>query len=117
RPEKFMSIRSILCPTDLTAESDEALRYALALARTYHAQLIAFHSERADGSTDLLQSDVKTAFEQALFRYLGPAELAAINWQRVVEQGDDPGQAISDYAAEHGVELIVMRSRRRPHLA
>lgn len=112
-----MPIKRILCPTDLTAESDEALRYALALTRTYDAKLIAFHSERANGTTDLLQSDVKTAFEQALFRYLGPAELAAIDWQRVVEQGDDPGKAISDYAAEHGVELIVMRSRRRPHLA
>lgn len=112
-----MPIKSILCPTDLTAESDEALRYALGLARTYDAKLIAFHCERPNGTTDRLQSDLKMTFEQALFRYLGPAELAAINWQRVVEQGDDPGQAISDYAAEHGVELIVMRSRRRPHLA
>lgn len=112
-----MPIKRILCPTDLTAESDEALRYALALARTYDAQLIAFHCERGGGDSEAGRSEVKTLFEQALFRYLGPAELAAIDWQRVVEQGNDPGTAISEYAAEHGVDLIVMRSRRRPHRA
>ncbi len=115
--QNAMSIKSILCPTDLTADSDEALRYALALARTYGAKLIAFHCERGGGDSDAGRSEVKTLFEQALFRYLGPVELAAINWQRVVEPGNDPGTAISDYAAEHGVDLIVMRSRRRPHRA
>lgn len=112
-----MTIKRILCPTDLTAESDEALRYALALARAYDARLIAFHCEQTGGDPELYQSDVKALFEQSLFRYLGPAELAAIDWQRVVEQGDDPGAAISEYAARHGVDLIVMRSRRRPHRA
>lgn len=112
-----MPIQRILCPTDLTAESDEALRYALALARTYDAKLIAFHCELGGGDSEARPSEVKTLFEQALFRYLGPAELAAIDWKRVVEQGNDPGTAISEYAAEHGVDLIVMRSRRRPHRA
>jgi nucleotide-binding universal stress UspA family protein len=101
----------------LTAESDEALRYALALARTYDAKLIAFHCERGGGDFEAASSEVKALFEQALFRYLGSAELAAIDWQRIVEQGNDPGTAISEYAAEHGVDLIVMRSRRRPHRA
>jgi nucleotide-binding universal stress UspA family protein len=113
----LMTIKRILCPTDMTAESDEALRYALALARTYDAKLIAFHCERTGSRSELDQSELKALFEQSLFRYLGPAKLAAIDWQRVVEQGDDPGTAISDYAAGHGVDLIVMRSRRRPHRA
>lgn len=112
-----MTIKRILCPTDLTAESDKALRYALALARTYEAKLIAFHCERAKADPELVQSEVKTSFEQSLFQYLGPAELATIDWERVVEQGNDPGAAISGYAADHGVDLIVMRSRRRPHVA
>jgi nucleotide-binding universal stress UspA family protein len=110
-----MTIKRILCPTDMTAESDEALRYALALARAYDAKLIAFHSDPTGDEAD--QSEVKALFEQSLFRYLGSAELAAIDWQRVVEHGNDPGTAISDYAADHGVDLIVMRSRRRPHRA
>lgn len=112
-----MTIKRILCPTDLTAESDEALRYALALARAYDAKLIAFHCEQTPGAAPLDQSEVKRLFELSLFRYLGAAELAAIDWQRVVEPGNDPGAAITEYAADHGVDLIVMRSRRRPHRA
>ncbi|HBB87779.1 MAG TPA: hypothetical protein DC047_09210 [Blastocatellia bacterium] len=112
-----MTIKRILCPTDLTAESDEALRYALALARAYDAKLIAYHCERANSDAEVVHSELKASFEQSLFNYLGPAELAAIDWQRVVEQGNDPGTAISEYAGDHGVDLIVMRSRRRPHRA
>jgi nucleotide-binding universal stress UspA family protein len=35
----------------------------------------------------------------------------------VVSQSDDPGKAISDQASAKKVDLIVMRSRRRPHRA
>ncbi|MGH9932881.1 MAG: universal stress protein [Pyrinomonadaceae bacterium] len=112
-----MTFKRILCPTDLTAGSDEALRYALALTRAYEAKLIAFHCELASGAAELGQSEVKAAFEQSLFQYLGPAELATIDWERVVERGNDPGTAISQFAADHSVDLIVMRSRRRPHRA
>ncbi|MEP6570850.1 MAG: universal stress protein [Acidobacteriota bacterium] len=109
-----MRIKCILCPTDLTAGSDEALRYALALARAYEAKLIAFHCEPTNGAVVLAQTELKTSFEQSLFQYLGPAELALIDWERVVERGNDPGTAIARYAADHNVDLIVMRSRRRP---
>ena len=34
----------ILCPTNLTPESDEALRYAVALSRAFNAKLFACHS-------------------------------------------------------------------------
>jgi nucleotide-binding universal stress UspA family protein len=33
----------ILCPTDLSTESDDALRYAVALALAYEAQLLLLH--------------------------------------------------------------------------
>jgi nucleotide-binding universal stress UspA family protein len=114
---RLMTIKCILCPTDLTPGSDQALGYALALARAYEAKLIAFHCEPTEADTRLVQGAVKASFEQSLFQHLGPAELATINWQRVVEQGNDPGTAISQFAADRGVDLIVMRSRRRPHRA
>ena len=115
--ETLMTIERILCPTDLTAGSDEALRYALALARAYQAKLIAFHCEPANDAAIPVKSEIKASFEQSLFQYLGPSELAMIDWERVVERGNDPGTAIAQYAADHGVDLIVMRSRRRPHRA
>ena len=113
----LMTIKSILCPTDLTAGSDEALRYALALARAYEARLVAYHCEPINTAAETEQSEIKESFEKSLFQYLGPAELALIDWERVIEQGNDPGAAISRFAADHSVDLIVMRSRRRPHRA
>ena len=112
-----MTIKSILCPTDLTSGSDQALRYALALARAYGARLTAFHCEPPNREDEVMQTQLKASFEESLFQHLGPAELATIDWERVIEQGSDPGDAIVEFAAERSVDLIVMRSRRRPHRA
>jgi nucleotide-binding universal stress UspA family protein len=105
-----------MCPTDLSSGSDEALHYAFALARAYDAKLIAFHCQAAVENHGA-QDDLKASFEKQLFQRLNLTELALNNWERVVSQCDDPGASISDYAAAHNVDLIVMRSRRRPHRA
>lgn len=111
-----LTIQKILCPTDISPESDDALLYAMALARAYEAKLIAFHCQPADDAS-ASAAEVKTSFERALFKRLNVTELALNDWERVVAQGDDPGNAIAEYASEHHVDLIVMRSRRRPHRA
>ena len=115
--ETLMTIKTIMCPTDLSPGSDEALRYALALARAYEAKLIAFHCRPADDDSKAAGEQVKTSFERALYRSLDLTELALIDWERAVVQGDDAGFSITEYAAAHNVDLIVMRSRRRPHRA
>jgi len=112
-----MNIKKVLCPTDLSQGSAEALRYAMALARAYEAKLIAFHCQPATGNVRATARDIKAFFEQALFQKLDLTELALVDWERVVTQSDDPGMSITDYAAENNVDLIVMRSRRRPHRA
>lgn len=111
-----LTIKKIMCPTDLSSGSDEALHYAFALARAYDAKLIAFHCQAAVENNGA-QDDLKASFEKQLFQRLNLTELALNNWERVVSQCDDPGASISDYAAAHNVDLIVMRSRRRPHRA
>jgi nucleotide-binding universal stress UspA family protein len=107
-----MTIKRILCPTDLTAESDEALRYAVALARAYEAKLIIFHCTL--DAPGLLNGEAKAVLEQSLIPHLGAGGLANLNWEGVVGHDEDPGKAISELAAERRVDLIVMRSRRRP---
>ncbi len=111
-----LTIRKIMCPTDLSPGSDEALHYAMALARAYEAKLIAFHCQ-AEVVTPAAQDDLKASFEQRLFQRLKVTALALNDWERVVSQCDDPGASITQYAAENNVDLIVMRSRRRPHRA
>lgn len=111
-----VTIKKILCPTDLSPASDEALHYALALTRAYDAKLIAFHCQSAPENSTA-QNAVKASFEKQLFELLNGSQLALNNWERVVSHCEDPGASISDYAAAHSVDLIVMRSRRRPHRA
>ena len=43
-----MKIQSILCPIDMSPDSDKALLYAIALARAYAAQLILLHCDLHD---------------------------------------------------------------------
>ena len=111
-----LTIKKIMCPTDLSPGSDEALHYAFTLARAYEAKLIAFHCQPA-AVTNETQDDLKAAFEKQLFQRLNVTELALNDWERVVSHCEDPGASISDYAAAQSVDLIVMRSRRRPHRA
>jgi len=44
----MIKVNRLLCPTDLSSESDEALRYAVALARAYGAQLFLLHCSEAE---------------------------------------------------------------------
>ena len=112
-----MTIKRILCPTDLSSESDEALRYAVALARAYEAKLIVFHCTPDTPGVELVNGEAKALLEQSLIPHLGASELTSLDWEGLVGQDEDPGKAITEAAAEHKVDLIVMRSRRRPHRA
>jgi nucleotide-binding universal stress UspA family protein len=111
-----MSIKRILCPTDLSTESDEALRYALALARAYEAKLIVFHCEVSIPG-DVRADETRVLLEQSLLKRFEPDEVEKLRWEGIVTQCEDAGRAITEQAAEHRVDLIVMRSRRRPHRA
>ena len=99
-----MSIKRILCPTDLTSGSDEALRYAVALTRAYDAKLVAFHCKPENGDPEVVQNEVKESLERSLLKHLESAELAVIDWQPAVERCDDPGRAIAEYAARTAPE-------------
>jgi nucleotide-binding universal stress UspA family protein len=114
-----MKIECILCPTDLTADSDEALRYAIALSRAYNAELILLHCDLGgDGPAKQGTHDRATeAIRAALEKHSGSAGLVGLDWRSLVVNCDDTGGAIAREAATYGVDLIVMRSRRRPHRA
>jgi nucleotide-binding universal stress UspA family protein len=113
-----MRIKRILCPTDLTADSETALRYGVALARAYEAQFIQMYCQNsANGNSDGVPEKPAEVMEQALLKHADQDELKTLGWQSVVYGCDDPGDCITREAAKSGVDLIVMRSRRRPHRA
>ena len=113
-----MKIESILCPTDLSRDSDEALRYAVAMCQAYDAELVLLHCDTGDrsASPNALKGAARM-IKEALVKYTGSNDLARLNWKSVVITTDEVGEAIARQAAIHRVDLIVMRSRRRPHRA
>jgi nucleotide-binding universal stress UspA family protein len=121
-------IQRILCPTSLSAESDAALLYALGLARAYDARLtVCYAAARgelegagpngADLRYAVANGRVRELFEGSLLKYLPPVTFLNLDWQAVVVDEEDIGEAITRTAAEESADLIVMRSRRRPHRA
>ncbi|HZJ45463.1 MAG TPA: universal stress protein [Pyrinomonadaceae bacterium] len=114
-----MKIECVLCPTDLTSDSDEALRYAVSLCRAYNAELLLLHcdtSRKVNGVSNTHDAEAEN-LRQALAKYCGSADLDGLDWKSLVTTCDDAGEAIVREAAIYGVDLIVMRSRRRPYRA
>ena len=100
----MITIKRILCPTDLSPSSGKAMRYALALARAHEAQLMFFHCGPEVDSEEKLRASVS--------EHTGTSDARLI-----VTAADDIGEAIMMQAQAENVDLIVMRSRRRPHRA
>ena len=113
-----MKIECVLCPTDLSPDSDEALRYAVALSKAYNAELLLLHCDTGDRSANHEAEDrAARKINEALVKYSGSADLTGLEWKSLVTTCDDAGEAIAREAAKYAVDLIVMRSRRRPHRA
>jgi len=114
----MIRIERILCPTDLTTESDEALRYAIALSCAYNAKLMLLYCREPGSIVEwATSSQAARLFEQSLFTHMDANEWKALDWEAVLVDGDDAGRAIVNEAVKRNVDLIVMRSRRRPHAA
>lgn len=119
----MIKVERILCPTDLSTEADEALRYAVALARIYEAELLLLHCSEQDSLPEekddqKLQTRVNRLFVESLVPHLDLANMDKLNWRGLLRTNVyDIGNAIVREAAEQKIDLIVMRSRRRPRAA
>ena len=113
-----MRIERILCPTDLTADSKAAWRYAAALAQAYEAQLIQIYCESTSvNAADGLPGKPRDLMAAALAEHAGEHDPRMLGWESIVVSCDDPGDCIAREASRHRADLIIMRSRRRPHRA
>ena len=105
----MINIKRILCPTDLSPYSGNAVRYALALSRAHNAELILLHCTDGTDSNEELGLLESSVAEHNI--------LIGSRWRAVVATADDIGEEIISQAQRERVDLIVMRSRRRPHRA
>lgn len=112
----MITIESILCPTDLSPESDAALRYGVALAQAYEAKLFVCHGLETPLADE---SEVRKLIGSTIADYIPLINPRTLDWEVAVRaiNGGDAASTIMQEAAERGVDLIVMQSRRRPHAA
>lgn len=116
----MINMKRILCPVDLTPHSGNAVRYALALARAYEAELVLLYCESGThtGRTQQrLGIRNRELLDTVLFEHTKPSDLTGSHWRTVVVETDDVGEEITRVAEAERADLIVMRSRRRPHRA
>jgi nucleotide-binding universal stress UspA family protein len=102
----MINIKRILCPTDLSPYSGTAVRYSLALSRAHDAELILLHcTDNPNGKEEL---------QNSLSGYIDPTD---VRCRIVIAAADNVDEQIMSRAQVERVDLIVMRSRRRPHRA
>ena len=102
----MINIKRILCPIDLSPYSGNALRYALALARAYDAELMLLHCTQ-----DVDAHEKMRAFAS---EHIDPSDS---RWRLIIATASDIDQEIMQRAQTERVDFIVMGSRRRPHRA
>lgn len=83
-------VERILCPTDLSTELDEVLRYGVAFARADGAKLILLHCSESDSlpeehNGEKMKSHMNRLFVESLVPHLG---LASMN--RVLREAPCP---------------------------
>jgi nucleotide-binding universal stress UspA family protein len=99
------------------------LRYAVALASVYNAKLFVLYCKESETNHNNNGHNEQSAGTNSLFiaslaPHLGLKSLSELNWEGLVaENVDNVGKTIVREAAKHHVDLIVMRSRRRPRAA
>lgn len=108
----MINIERILCPTDLSPYCENAVRYSLALARAHEAELILLHCTNGTDAEEELG-----LLETSLLQYISPGDLIGVRWRVAVAPAVDIDEEIMNFAQSQRVDLIVMRSRRRPHRA
>lgn len=114
---KILNFERILCPVAQSHESDEGLRYAILLARTYGAQLSVLTCDGGslpvDETVDAMRAGIKRAIEHSFVSHPRSADAVGFDWGLKVVNSTRPDDAINREAASQNADLIVMGSRRR----
>ena len=119
---KILNFERILCPVAESHETDEGLLYAIALARSYRANLFVLtcgdDSSPIDSDTvDAMRTSIRRAVEHSCVLF--PCEVTGgrLDYEFVVTESSRPTDSIKREAERQDADLIVMSSRRRPYAA
>ncbi|HEU4836026.1 MAG TPA: universal stress protein [Pyrinomonadaceae bacterium] len=114
---KILNFERILCPVAQAHESDEGLRYAILIARSYGARLSVLTcndgSSSGDETVEAMRTGIKRAIEHSFLSLPGSADAVRLDWDLTVVNNNRAEEAINREAASQNVDLIVMGSHRR----
>ena len=117
--------RRILVPTDFSTASEWVFDDAVRIAATTGAEIIILHIRMTWESQP---GELRFPADPSLYEYAERHELdrlrdhvrrshASVTTRLAVKQGPDPGAEIARYAAEEGVDLVVIATHARHHVA
>lgn len=124
-----IKFKNILVGTDFSDFSNAALEYGRAMARQFGARLHVLHTAEIVPGPDVVGMAGVVAAVPQLYKELEEAarhqlEAAVTDQDRselraktVMTSGEAPAQAISEYATENDIDLIVIGTHGRRGLA
>ena len=115
----MMTVENIFCPTDLHSSYDEALSYALALAKDHEARLSVCHVAEAIALSDETVSELRAQLADTVQRHCyhdNAGRPGQPDWEPVIAVGEAT-EVIPRAAAQQHADLIVMHSRRQSYVA
>ena len=114
----------LLVPTDFSPDAERALDYAIALARTLHAQVTLLHvisavywatGEVPGALSATVLEELEAIAQQSLEQALQRVRDAGLEGEALVVHGS-PFECIVAAARDQGIDLIVMGSHGRTGL-
>ena len=119
----MIKIENVLVATDFSETSESAFDYGRALARTFGARLHVVHVvensltwtsvESVAYDFALIQEEMEEAARRRLAALVGPNNGRPPRTIAVVVKATSAAWAISDYAKDAGIDLIVMGTHGR----
>ena len=114
----MIKLERIVCPTNLSADSERTIRYAVAIARSSGAKLFVCYRPNSTADQEEAFSTIQRLIKAGLTFPSGVTyDPSTIAWEAVLLEGSDLGQIITHEAQSRRADLIFMRSRRRPFAA
>ncbi len=114
----MLKLKKILCPTDFSEASCEALKYAISLARSTQSKLILMYvvnqkmfseglSLLRASSPEALGKEMADEARRRLKMLIPVEERDGIDWETNIRSGN-PAQEVIRYAKESDIDMIVI---------
>jgi nucleotide-binding universal stress UspA family protein len=114
----MIKLERIVCPTNLSEDSERTIRYAVAITRASGAKLFVCYRPTSAADAEEALTTIQRLITAGLSFPSGVThDPSNIQSESVLLDGTDLVTIITREAESRGADLIFMRSRRRPYAA